>query len=118
MHAALVLFDSGRFIVAITVEHQHYNEPSVYLPFDLVVNLYSPGLYQMTIAHPLFLSEYYGQEGYTYDSTLLKERTKTVKNVIRSAFLFFSSANAESQYFFKKHWRTLVLFVGPLITLF
>ena len=48
MHAALVLFDSGRFIVAMILEHQHHNEPSVYLLFHSVVNLYSPGLNQIT----------------------------------------------------------------------
>ena len=48
MHAALVLLDSGHFIVAITLEHQHYNGPGVYITVDSVVNLYSPRLNQMT----------------------------------------------------------------------
>ena len=47
MHTALVLLDSGRFIVAITLKHLHYNESSVFITFDSLVNLYSPGLDQM-----------------------------------------------------------------------
>ena len=48
MHTALVLLDSGRFIAAITLKQLHYNESSVFITFDSLVNLYSPGLNQMT----------------------------------------------------------------------